>query len=189
MAARRVLWVGGLALLATGCIEGGTTADWPVGTTAVGWTAGEGDRWVSPAPGVRCDRFERVCYDRNGPELSLTRDFFGRTAAKDLEDRIGGNWRTDTRYSPEEGVRCDLEDRLCTKRGEPDYRKTREQFGRKPALAVTEPDGTIRPGRRTVCDPAREVCERNGTPSVERTRFVFGDRAARNLKSQLKGRD
>lgn len=183
MAASRALWAGGIVLLAAGCMDGGP------GVGGAGWAGGglgSGDRWVSPSPGVRCDRFERVCYDRGGPELSLTRDYFGKSAAKDLEDRIGGNWRTDTRYNPKEGVRCDLEDELCTKRGEPDYKNTREQFGRRPALAVTEPDGTIRPGKRTVCDPAREVCERGGLPSVDRTRYVFGDRAARNLKSQLK---
>lgn len=187
MAARRVLWAGSLALLAGGCVSGGTLDGWPAGS----WVAGRytGDRWVSPTPGVRCDTWERVCYDRGGPELSLTRDHFGRSAARDLAARIGGNWGTDTRYNPKEGVRCDLEDELCTKRGEPDYKNTREQFGRKAALAVTEPDGTIRPGKRTVCDPAREICERNGSPSVDRTRLVFGDRAARNLKNQLKKRD
>ena len=184
MMARRALWAGGLALLACGCMDGGRVGGFAPGPAAVGW--GASDRWVSPSPGVRCDRFERVCYDRGGPELSLTREYFGKSAAEDLEKRIGGNWRTDTRYNPKEGVRCDLEEELCTRRGEPDYKNTREQFGRKPALAVTQPDGTIRPDRRTVCDPSREVCERGGAPSVDRTRFVFGDRAARNLKSQLK---
>ncbi|MCX8102177.1 MAG: YcgJ family protein [Geminicoccaceae bacterium] len=184
MAERRALFVLGLALTTAACAPG------PVGGGGIGGVAGagyrDGDRWISPTPGVRCDRYERVCYDRNGPELSLTRDYFGRSAAKDLEDRIGGDWRTDTRYTPKEGVKCDTEDELCLKRGEPDYKNTREQFGRKPALAVTEPDGTIRPGKRTVCDPASQVCEKNDRPSVDRTRFVFGDRAARNLKSQLR---
>ncbi|MCS6879515.1 MAG: YcgJ family protein [Geminicoccaceae bacterium] len=150
-----------------------------------GWGRRSVERWSEPRPGVRCDRFARVCYDRNGPELSLTREYFGKEAAKELEERIGGDWRRDTVYEPAPRVRCDLEDELCTRRGEPDYRATREQFGRKPALAVTEPDGTIRPDRRTICDPARELCVRDGRPSVDRTRYVFGDRAARKLKKQL----
>lgn len=184
MAASRALRAGGILLLAAGCMEGGPVGEGPSGWTVAGY--GESTRWFSPAPGVRCDRFERVCYDRGGPELSLTREYFGKVAARELEDRIGGNWRTDNRYSPKQGVKCDVEDVLCVKRGVPDYRNTREQFGRKPALAVTEPDGSIRPSQRTVCDPGREICERNGAPSVDRTRYVFGDRAARNLKSQLK---
>lgn len=185
MARMRALWAGGIVLLAAGCMDGATGGGWgPSPMAAAGYD--ERDRWVSPRPGVRCDRLERVCYDRGGPELSLTREYFGRSAAEDLADRIGGNWRTDTRYNPREGVRCDLADALCTKRGEPDYKNTREQFGRRPALAVTEPDGTIRPDRRTVCDPITRVCEKNDRPSVDRTRYVFGDRAARNLKSQLR---
>ncbi|MCL6609139.1 MAG: YcgJ family protein [Geminicoccaceae bacterium] len=184
MAQRRALWAGGLALLACGCMDGGTAGGFAPGPMVAGW--GSSDRWISPSPGVRCDRFERVCYDRGGPELSLTREHFGKSAAEDLEERIGGNWRTDTRYNPKEGVRCDLEDELCTRRGEPDYKNTREQFGRKPALAVTEPDGTIRARRKVTCDPATEVCYKNERPTVDQTRWVFGDRAARNLKKQLR---
>ncbi len=184
MAGTRALWAGGALLLAAGCTDAGP----PIGEGA-GWTTaayGSADRWFSPSPGVRCDRLARVCYDRHGPELSLTREQFGRAAAKDLAERIGGNWRTDTTYTPEKGVKCDTADELCLKRGEVDYKTTREQFGRKPALQATAPDGTIRPDRRTVCDPTRQLCERDGAPSVARTRYVFGDRAARNLKAQLK---
>lgn len=176
-----------LAMAAAGCAaQAPFSSDWPMRSQA--WETHSLARWSEPKPGVRCDRLARVCYDRNGPELSLTREYFGKDAAKELEERIGGDWRRDTVYEPARGVRCDLEEALCARRGEPDYKSTREQFGRKPALAVTAPDGTIRPDRRTLCDPTRQICERDGLPSVDRTRFVFGDRAARELKEQLKNR-
>lgn len=179
----RGMLAGGLALLACGCMGGDGVGRWP-GYAAAGY--GDDDRWSHPAPGVRCDRWERVCYDRGGPELSLTREQFGKSAAKDLEDRIGGNWKTDTRYNPKEGVRCDTEDELCTRRGEVDYKNTRQQFGRKPALEARQPDGSIQARRKVSCDPATEVCVKNDRPNVDQTRWVFGDRAARNLKKQLK---
>jgi hypothetical protein len=189
MRARRGLVAGCLALSLAACLDGGGDGWGPGYGVAAGYGAGggrSGERWIEPSPGVRCDTWERVCYDRGGPELSLTRDRFGKSAAKDLEDRIGGNWRTDTRYNPKEGVKCDLEDELCEKRGEVDYKNTRQQFGRKPALEAQQPDGTIQARRKVTCDPASEVCVKNERPTVDQTRWVFGDRAARNLKKQLK---
>lgn len=185
MPSPRALCGAALALLLAGCLDGSVGG---VGG-ATGWSTaglGRGERWIEPSPGVRCDTWERVCYDRGGPELSLTRERFGKSAARDLEERIGGNWRTDTRYNPGEGIRCDTEDELCTRKGAVDYRSTRQQFGRQPALEARQPDGTIQARRKVSCDPASEVCVKKGEPSVDQTRWVFGDRAARNLKKQLK---
>ena len=144
------------------------------------------DRYDNPSPGVRCDRYARVCYDRKGPELSLTREHFGRDAARRLEDQIGGNWKKDDIYKPKEGVKCDVEDEICTKKGEDDYLNTRQQFGRKDALDARDDDGKIRPYKKTVCDPATEVCTKNGETNVDHTRFVFGNRAAKEAKQDKK---
>lgn len=148
-----------------------------------GWGYGSSSARYSPTPGVTCDRRQQVCFDRNGADVGLTREYFGRDSSERLADAIGDHSRRDPNYSPQRGVRCDLGDELCTKKGDPSYIQTRKQFGRKPALAVQQPDGTITPRKNVVCDAGSQVCNKNGQPSVDSTRYVFGKKAAKRVKA------
>jgi hypothetical protein len=154
--------------------------------SGLGWGGGgSGDRY-SPTPGVTCDRGRQVCYDRNGADVGLTREYFGRDSAESLKDDIGDHSRGDPYYSPARGVKCDLGDQLCAKKGTLSYTQTRQQFGRKPALAVQQPDGTITPKKNVSCDTASQVCTRNGEPKVDATRNVFGKKAAKDVRQDKK---
>jgi hypothetical protein len=148
-----------------------------------------GDRWTSPRPGINCDRSERVCYDRGGPELSVTREYFGSDAARRLENQIGGNWKKDDTYNPQQGVRCDIGDEICQKKGEDYYKATRQQFGREAGQQVREPDGSIQPNKKTVCDPGDATCMKNGEINVDQTRYVFGGQAAKDARKEKQAQD
>lgn len=188
-----------LAIALAGCMGGGDGGpSYASGAGYGGYGGGwggydgngySGDRWTSPRPGVSCDRAQRVCYDRGGPELSLTREYFGSDAARRLENDIGGNWKKDDTYNPQQGVRCDIGDEICQKKGEDYYKATRQQFGREAGQQVREPDGSIQPGKKTVCDPGDATCMKNGEINVDQTRYVFGGQAAKDARKEKQAQD
>lgn len=182
-------------LAAGGCADLGGGGGFPVYPGGLGSSGYHGsspnygssrsrDRF-EPRPGVVCDAGERVCYDRRGPDVGLTGEYFGSKASKRLADDLDRR-RKDPVYRPKEKVRCNLDDELCLKKGVPDYANTREQFGRKAALKVRQPgwdDDEIRPNRKVVCDTGEEACyKRDGKPAIGATKKVFGKKAARELK-------
>ncbi len=194
---RSMRWLGVMLLLALGgcaapggghggsLFGGGPTAGYGSG---LGWGGSSSNRY-SPTPGVVCDRGQQVCYDRNGPDVGLTREYFGRDSADSLKNAVGDHSHRDPYYSPQRGVRCDLSDEVCAKKGTPSYSQTRQQFGRKPALAVQQPDGTIVPKKNVVCDPSTQVCAKNGETNVDATRSVFGKKAAKNAKKDKQNQE
>ena len=85
-----------------------------------------------PERGVRCDDVAQICYDRGSPSVDLTRQYFGRDAARALRWSMrreeGG--RYDSVFYPEPGVRCDRAAQVCyNRRGEPSFRLTRDHLG------------------------------------------------------------
>lgn len=138
-----------------------------------------------PRPGVACDAGSQVCFDRRGPDVGLTREYFGTSASRRLADDLDRG-RKDPVYRPKERVRCDRGDEVCYRKGVPDYRNTRQQFGRKAASGVREPgwgENEIRPKRSISCDTVGRACfKSNGEPAVGATRKAFGKKAAREQK-------
>lgn len=85
-----------------------------------------------PERGVRCDDVAQICYDRGSPSVDLTRQYFGRDAARALRWSMrreeGG--RYDSAFYPEPGVRCDRAAQVCyNRRGDPSFRLTRDYLG------------------------------------------------------------
>jgi hypothetical protein len=65
-----------------------------------------------PSSGVICDRAVRICYDRNGVSLPLTRRYFDRRAEQNLQRQLAG------RPIPREfqfsgGEVCDVRRQIC----------------------------------------------------------------------------
>ncbi|MFO1425242.1 MAG: YcgJ family protein [Candidatus Competibacteraceae bacterium] len=85
-----------------------------------------------PEPGVRCDDVAQICHDRGSPNVELTRQYFGRDAARALRWELRREDRTRHGYAfyPEPGVRCDRAEQVCyNRRGEPSFRLTRDYLG------------------------------------------------------------
>ncbi|MBS1248031.1 MAG: Fels Prophage Protein-like [Proteobacteria bacterium] len=85
-----------------------------------------------PERGVRCDDVEQICYYRGSPSVEMTRQYFGRDAARALRwnlRREEPRWPERVFY-PEPGVRCDRAEQVCfNRRGEPSFRLTRDHLG------------------------------------------------------------
>ncbi|MDX6751808.1 YcgJ family protein [Geminicoccaceae bacterium 1502E] len=169
-----------------GCLEGGGAPYGPGYLSGPAYydTADRSNRF-QPRPGVSCDARSRVCYDRRGPDVGLTREYFGGSASKRLANDLDRR-KTDPVYRPKDKVKCDLDDEVCYKKGEPDYKNTRQQFGRKAASEVREPGwkpDEIRPGKNVVCSTGDQACyKKSGEPAIGATRKVFGKKAAKELK-------
>jgi hypothetical protein len=119
----------------------------------------------------------------------LTREYFGRSAARWLADRVDDRARY---YSPAKKVKCDLKDEVCLRKGDPNWKNTRQQFGRKAANDVREPGwdrGTIEPSKKVTCDVDDRACYKNGQPHIDKTRYVFGKKAAKDLKRDARDDD
>lgn len=85
-----------------------------------------------PEPGVRCDDVAQICYSRGSPSVDLTRQYFGRDAARALRWRLQREerGRYESVFYPETGVRCDRAAQVCYNRhGEPSFRLTRDYLG------------------------------------------------------------
>jgi len=85
-----------------------------------------------PERGVRCDDAAQVCYYRGSPSVEMTRQYFGRDAARALRWNLRGEegGRRERVFYPEPGVRCDRADQVCyNRRGEPSLRLTRDYLG------------------------------------------------------------
>ena len=85
-----------------------------------------------PERGVRCNDVAQICYDRGSPNVDLTRQYFGRDAARVLRWNLRHEERP--RYGrvfyPEQGVRRDRVEQVCYGwRGEPSFRLTRDYLG------------------------------------------------------------
>lgn len=85
-----------------------------------------------PERGVRCDDVAQICYDWGSPSVELTRQYFGRDAARALrwDLRREERGRSGSAFFPESGVRCDRAAQVCYNRhGEPSFRLTRDYLG------------------------------------------------------------
>jgi len=85
-----------------------------------------------PERGVRCDEAAQICYDRGSPSVDLTRQYFGRDAARALrwDLRREERGRYARVFYPEPGVRCDRAEQVCyNRRGAPSFRLTRDYLG------------------------------------------------------------
>ena len=110
-----------------------TRTGWGIGLLlmSVGLTPAMADTF-RPERGVRCNDVAQVCYYRGSPSVDLTRQYFGRDAARARRWSLRREERP--RYGrvfyPEQGVRCDRVQQVCyNRRGEPSFRLTRDYLG------------------------------------------------------------
>lgn len=65
-----------------------------------------------PRSGVVCDQATKMCFDRTGVSVRLTREFFGRSAERELERKLSGSNRP-TQFKLSNGDVCDVRRQTC----------------------------------------------------------------------------
>ena len=95
----------------------------------------DGGRTFRPDRNVVCDRATETCYRGHEIDASETRDYFGRSAARQV-DRDRDAAGTNRIYRVGDGVVCDPRRQVCLKGGRPDRSETRDYFGKKAARRV-----------------------------------------------------
>jgi hypothetical protein len=89
-------------------------------------------RFVRRGGGVVCDRATATCYRDRELDVSETRDFFGRRAARQA-DRVRDAAGTNHVFRADDDVVCNRREKVCYKDGHPDRSETRDFFGKKAA--------------------------------------------------------
>lgn len=146
----------------------------------------------SPAAGVLCDAAGPVCYDAQGPSISRTQTYFGRTAADQLSRQLA------ERPSPQEfrlssGAVCDTRARLCWSDGftrrSVAAELTRQLFGGTADAGGGGAGGSAPylPQAGVVCDPLSRVCYDRQGLSLGLTREYYGSYAEQQALRQLAG--
>ena len=95
----------------------------------------DGGRTFRPDRNVVCDRATETCYRGHEIDASETRDYFGRSAARQV-DRDRDAAGTNRIYRVGDGVVCDPRRQVCLKDGRPDRSETRDYFGKKAGRRV-----------------------------------------------------
>lgn len=183
------------ALLVSGCAlddygSGGSTGG-SSGSSA-------SDRNLTPEPGVRCDSIDRICYDRSGPSVALTRSYFGDAAAERLgygSSGSGSSGSSARMFYPASDVVCDRSTQICYDEGKASVSKTQDYFGDSAAQrlkqhsndARPEPKWVFEPDTETSCDMRTQVCYGPKGPNVNKTRKYFGEAAGARLQQNLGG--
>lgn len=106
----------------------------PTSPFGTGSTQG-GGRTFRPAGDIVCDRATQTCYRHGQIDASDTRDYFGRRAAREV-DQVRDQAGTNRIYRPSDDVVCNRSDKICYKNGHPDRSETRDYFGKKAARRV-----------------------------------------------------
>ena len=107
---------------------------YPYGSDRYG-RSDNGGRTFNPSRGVVCDRATETCYRGREIDASETRDYFGRSAARQV-DRIRDEAGTNRIYRVDDDVVCNRPKEVCYKNGRPDRSETRDYFGKKAARRV-----------------------------------------------------
>ena len=107
----------------------------PYGSSNYYGRSSNGGRTFSPSRGVVCDRATETCYRGREIDASETRDYFGRSAARQV-DRIRDAAGTNRIYRVDDDVVCNRQKEVCLKNGRPDRSETRDYFGKKAARRV-----------------------------------------------------
>ena len=148
--------------LVGGCVSDGSFADGGPGSSGVQWSgpyrsdpfsrgssvfgrspysrdyygrSNNGGRTFTPSRGVVCDRATETCYRGREIDASETRDYFGRSAARQV-DRIRDEAGTNRIYRVDDDVVCNRPQEVCFKNGRPDRSETRDYFGKKAARRI-----------------------------------------------------
>jgi hypothetical protein len=184
-----------VSLIASGC----ALDDYGSGGSSGGSSgSSSADRNLTPEPGVRCDSVDRVCYDRSGPSVALTRSYFGDAAAERLGYGSGGSGTSGSQARmvyPESDVVCDRSTQICYDDGKASVSKTQSYFGDSAAKklkqhsndARPEPKWVFEPDADTSCDMRTQVCYGPKGPNVNKTRKYFGEAAGARLQQNLGG--
>ena len=183
------------AILVIGCALDDSTSG---GTSGAGSSANASDRNLTPEPGVRCDSVERVCYDRSGPSVALTRNYFGDSAAERIGDgssagHSGGSY--ERMFYPARSVACDRSTQICYDDGKASVAQTQSYLGddaarhlqQKSKDARPEPKWVFEPDGETSCDMRTQVCYGPKGPNVNKTSKYFGVAAGTRLQQSLGG--
>jgi len=114
-----------------------------------------------PRPGLVCDGSRQICYDRQGPSLALTRQYFGPGAANQLLAQLSGR-PPQREFMLSSGQLCDLSAGSCWddgwRRGQVNVLLSRHLFGVAPAPAAGPMPGSIGlPGPQN--PPGRRLCQ------------------------------
>lgn len=65
-----------------------------------------------PRQGVVCDRATKMCFDSTGVSVTLTREYFGRSAERELIRKLSGSNRP-TQFQLSNGDVCDVRRQTC----------------------------------------------------------------------------
>jgi hypothetical protein len=109
-----------------------------------------------PSRGVICDRAVRICYDRNGVSLPLTRRYFDRRAEQNLQRQLTGR-PIPIEFQFSGGEVCDVRRQICWDDGwqktNVSNRLSRQLFGRVGNPGNQSGNGNSNQNERTsVCD-------------------------------------
>lgn len=84
---------------------------------------------------VTCDARTEVCYKNGRLDASETRDRFGKSASREVE-QIRQQQGTGRVYVPRDGSVCNRQEGVCYKNGKPDWSDTRDYIGKNAAKRV-----------------------------------------------------
>lgn len=141
-----------------------------------------------PAAGVLCDAAGPVCYDAQGPSIGHTQTYFGRTAATQLTQQLGGRPPVQE-FRLSNGAVCDIRASLCWSDG---YNRrtvapqlSQQLFGSNANSSTST--GLQFPQSGVVCDAAGKLCYDRMGLSLGLTREYFGTYAEQQALRQLNG--
>lgn len=148
---------------------------------------------ISPAAGVICDTLRLICYTREGPSVSLTQFYFGKTATNRLESQLRRK-PTSSDVLLSNGSLCDLRTQTCWSDG---FRRTKQAgmlsqqlFGTgqtSNGAYVGGLQGLDTPRVGVVCDSRFQTCYDQNGLSLGLTREYFGSNSEQMALSRLQG--
>jgi hypothetical protein len=185
-------WLSTAVLLAAGCASAPSPAPSPE-AQAEAAAAAPSTRF-EPAKGVVCDRRSRVCENRGGPSVGLTRLFFGEDPAAAVGPRQrAAAYPHDPLFKPNPWATCDTLVTTCYEAGAPSAELTKRYFGSNAANMLEErlrqgsasPTGLMRRGSSITCDRLSGVCYDRLGAGYGVTRTYLGEPEAELLLARL----
>lgn len=148
---------------------------------------------ISPANGVICDQQRSICYNREGPSVSLTQLYLGQSASNRLMAQLRGS-PTNSDLLLSNGALCDLRSETCWSDGfrknKVDSMLSQQLFGSSQPSSgayVGGLQGLETPRAGVVCDTKFQTCwDQNGL-SLGLTREFFGSNSEQMALRSLQG--
>ena len=114
-----------------GGLGGGGGSPWDYGAvrSSTYGNGGYGGGYGGSDDRVTCDARTEVCYKNGRLDASETRDRFGKSASREVE-QIRQQQGTGRVYVPRDGSVCNRQEGVCYKNGKPDWSATRDYIGK-----------------------------------------------------------